>query len=104
VLLGRCLATENSWERLRGLLGRSALAPDEGLWIRPCTGVHTFFMKFEMDVAFLDRKGRVIKVVSRMKPWRHSAIYFFAAGALEAAGGALAGVREGEVLELCPSS
>jgi uncharacterized membrane protein (UPF0127 family) len=87
-----------------GLLPRTALASGEGLWIRPATSVHTFFMRMVIDVAFVDRKGRVIKVYSRLKPWRHSRIHLFAAGALEAAAGALDAVKEGEVLQICPSS
>lgn len=104
VLLADCRATENAWDRLCGLLPRSSLAQGEGLWIRPTTSIHTFFMRFTIDVAFLDRSGKVLKIYSRMKPWRLSGLHFFAAGALEASEGALAELREGEVLEICPSS
>jgi uncharacterized protein len=48
------------WDRLRGLLGRPALEPGRGLLIAPCVAVHTFGMRYPIDVAFLDRLGRVV--------------------------------------------
>jgi uncharacterized protein len=56
--------------RRRGLLGRQALAPGEGLWLVPCESVHTFFMRFAIDLIFLDRKHRVKKLKSAVQPWR----------------------------------
>lgn len=57
-------------KRLRGLLGRRALAPGEGLWLRPCNSVHTFWMLFAIDVIFLDRQLRIVKLVENLKPFR----------------------------------
>lgn len=48
------------WQRLRGLLGRTELAPGEGLVIGPCNSIHTFGMKFPIDVLFLTGKGQVV--------------------------------------------
>lgn len=106
MLLCDCLVTENAWERMCGLLPRSSLAPSEGLWLRPCNSVHTFFMRFTMDAAFIDKAGKVVAIYDSMKPWRHSWIHLRAVSVLETAGGVLrsAGVKEGEVLELCLSS
>jgi uncharacterized protein len=59
-------------ERTKGLLGRDGLAPGEGLWIVPCESVHTFFMRFAIDLVYLDRKNRVKKVRSAVGPWRVS--------------------------------
>lgn len=53
-----------------GLLGRRCLDPDEGLLIAPCSAVHTFFMRFPIDVAFLDRTGTVLKTASAVPPSR----------------------------------
>jgi uncharacterized membrane protein (UPF0127 family) len=63
---------DSFWSRGRGLLGRSALAPQQGLLIRPCSSVHTFFMRFAIDVVYLDREWRVTKVAADLKPWRLS--------------------------------
>ena len=53
---------DNPWRRLRGLLGRKALHPAEGLLIKPCQQVHCFFMKFAIDVIFLDRQNTVVAI------------------------------------------
>jgi uncharacterized membrane protein (UPF0127 family) len=72
---GKCLAANlvlanTALQRLRGLLGRKALAPGEGLWLRPCSSIHTFWMRFAIDVIFLDRKRRIVKLVENLRPFR----------------------------------
>ena len=69
--------------RMRGLLGKNALVSGEGLWIKPCKGVHTFGMRFPIDVLFLDRQLRVIAVSKSMPPNRLTRIHFKAASVLE---------------------
>ena len=59
--------------RRRGLLGRDSLDPSAALIIAPCSAIHTFFMRFVIDAVFVDRTGRVLKVVHRLKPWRIAA-------------------------------
>jgi uncharacterized membrane protein (UPF0127 family) len=61
---------DTMWTRMRGLLGRGGLAPSEGLWISPCNSIHMFFMRFAIDVVFVDREMAVRKVVERLRPWR----------------------------------
>jgi uncharacterized membrane protein (UPF0127 family) len=56
--------------RMRGLLGRRALDPGEGIVIRPAPSIHTFFMRFPIDAVFLARNGDVLKVANDVKPWR----------------------------------
>jgi uncharacterized protein len=56
--------------RMRGLLGRRGLGPGEGLLLRPAGSVHTAFMRFPIDVVFLDREQQVLKVVEALPPWR----------------------------------
>ncbi|MEH7346313.1 DUF192 domain-containing protein [Bacillus sp. JJ1532] len=60
----------NFWKRLKGLLFYKKPITEEGLLITPCNSVHMFFMRFPIDVVFLDRKNQVVKVVSELKPWR----------------------------------
>lgn len=69
----RLEAAFDSKSRNRGLLGRTGLAPDHALVIAPCSSVHTFFMKFPIDVAFVGRDGRVRKIREAVRPWRMSA-------------------------------
>ena len=61
--------------RRKGLLGRDGLAPGEGLWIVPCEAVHTFGMRFAIDLIYLDRKHRIVKTRSNVKPSRLSACF-----------------------------
>ena len=72
--------------RMRGLLGRKGLDEGEGLLLRPAPSIHTFFMRFPIDVVFVARDGEVVKVVPALKPWR-SAAARGARSALELAAG-----------------
>ncbi len=63
------LAT-GTWSRFWGLMGRKGLPDGHGLLIDPCSSIHMFFMRFPLDVVFLDDAGRVTKVVREIKPWR----------------------------------
>lgn len=56
--------------RLIGWLGRRKACPDEALWLVPCRGVHTLGMRFSIDLVFLDRGGRVLRIDESVKPWR----------------------------------
>jgi len=71
--------------RRRGLLGRDSLDPRAALILRPCFSVHTAFMRFPIDVVFVDREGSVVKVVRKLEAWRiagawgaHAAVEFAA--------------------------
>lgn len=63
----------SSAARNKGLLGRRGLPPGEGLWIVPCESVHTFFMKFPIDLVYIDRNKCVKKVRTSVPAWRLSA-------------------------------
>ncbi len=58
--------------RRRGLLGRDRLDPSAALMLTPCAAVHTAFMRFPIDIVFLDRDGIAVKLVSDVRPWRMS--------------------------------
>jgi uncharacterized membrane protein (UPF0127 family) len=77
-----------SAERRRGLLGRDAMAPYSALIITRCAAVHTFWMRFPIDVAFVDSSGRVKKVVEGLGPWRMAGA-LFASTAIEFPSGTL---------------
>jgi len=73
MLADRAAIADTSRTRKVGLLKHTALEPGEGLWITPCEAVHTIGMKFPIDVLFLDRKRRVVKIRPSMPHWRMSA-------------------------------
>ena len=66
VLADRADIADTSATRRRGLLKHSRLDRGEGLWIAPCEAVHTFGMKFPIDVVFLTRKKKILKVRPNM--------------------------------------
>ena len=77
----------------RGLLGRDGLDHDNGLLFEtgrliPFMWMHMFFMRFAIDIVFLDRRDRVLKVNRNLRPWRLSSIVFGARKALELSSGA----------------
>lgn len=72
--LATCLEVAGTGKnRRRGLLGRESMAFGEGLWIVPCEAVHTFFMRFPIDLVYLDRDKRIRKLTRDVAPWRLSA-------------------------------
>ena len=90
---------DHFFSRLRGLLFAPALQPGQGLLLVPCAAVHTAFMRYPIDVVFLDRAGRIQKIVPRLEPWR-AARYTGAYQTLELAAGEAArlGLRAGQSL------
>jgi uncharacterized membrane protein (UPF0127 family) len=87
--------------RRRGLLGRDGLPPGHALLIAPCSSIHTWFMRFPIDVIFVTRDGRVVKTRAAIPAWR-MAFGWGAFAVVELAAGAIAqsGVKRGDRLEL----
>jgi uncharacterized membrane protein (UPF0127 family) len=83
------------WSRFRGLMGTDAarFPAGEGLWIVPCHGVHTFAMRFPIDVVYLDRGKVVVHIEENLKPWRLAAVRMSAASVLELPGQTLNSTR-----------
>jgi uncharacterized protein len=70
IVCERCTVADSPLTRLRGLLGRDRLEPGEGLLLRPASAVHTYFMRFSIDVVFLDRALVVLGISDGVDPWR----------------------------------
>lgn len=73
VIADKAKIAEDFKSRSVGLLNRVSLEEGEALVIKPCNSIHTFFMKFPIDVVFLDKRGTVVKLVKSLLPWRLSA-------------------------------
>ena len=99
-LAGAADVAASSWRRMRGLLGRPALGPGQGLLISPCQGVHTLGMGYPIDVVHLDRDGVVRKVLHGIKPWRLGPVVWRSSLVLELPAGAAAETAPGDQLEL----
>ena len=65
-----CEVADNPWKRLRGLMGRRELESGAALLLRPAGSVHTCFMRFPIDVLFLDSDMTVVGVAAGLRPWR----------------------------------
>ena len=72
-IIEKAFKTTNFFERMRGLLFKEKLNSSSGLIISPCSSVHTFGMKYTIDVVFLDKELTIVKLVKSLKPWRMAA-------------------------------
>lgn len=100
-MLGDSVAVAgDSQTRRTGLLKHTGLADGEGLWIAPCEAVHTFGMKFVIDVAFLNKARKVVKIRREM-PKRRMSLCFTGYSVLELPAGKLekTGTQKGDQLE-----
>ena len=102
VVCERCSIASRPWTRMRGLLGRSGVEPGEGMLFPGTGSVHTMFMRFAIDVVFLDRDLRVLSVREAVPAWR-AVKQRGARATLELGGGeaARAGIAPGDRL-VCP--
>jgi len=87
--------------RRRGLLGHDTLPPMTGLMLSPCFAIHTAFMRFPIDVVFIDGDGRAVRIIRNLRPWR-IAVSSIARAVIELPEGALSNVdlRIGDRLHL----
>ena len=97
-----CEEAHSFLARGRGLMGRTELASGAGLLIEPCSSVHSFFMRFPIDVVFVDRKHRVVGLCAAMPPNRPYAGAWRARYVIELPAGVIAasGTQVGDQLQL----
>jgi uncharacterized protein len=105
VLASSLEVADTGAKRNKGLLGRSGLDAGGGLWIIPCESVHTFFMKFPIDLVYLDKKNRVRKVRNSVPAWRLS-VCLSAHSILELPAGTIRATQTqaGDVVAFVPAS
>jgi uncharacterized protein len=101
IVAAKLEAAFDSPARRRGLLGRTSLEPDVAFVIAPSNAVHTFFMKFPIDIIFVRRDGRVTNVRPAVAAWR-LALSPWAFAVIEMAVGGADGVRVGDRLQVVP--
>lgn len=99
-LADRATRADGWMQRLKGLLGRDSLQAGEGLHIDPCTSIHTFFMRFPIDVLFIDTEGMVVRAFESIRPWRATRMYPKARSVVELPVGTLKATEtyEGDVI------
>ncbi|MDD5069542.1 MAG: DUF192 domain-containing protein [Candidatus Omnitrophica bacterium] len=70
LLIEKALVARTFFQRFLGLIPRKGIASDEALIFYNAVSIHMFFMRFPIDVVFLDPEDKIIKIVTGLKPWR----------------------------------
>ncbi|HPI40310.1 MAG TPA: DUF192 domain-containing protein [Pseudobdellovibrionaceae bacterium] len=90
ILISNLQVAQTFWQRGKGLLGRSSLKSDEGLWIHRCNSIHTFFMKFSIDCVFVDKNLKVKALYRDVSPsrlippvWGARSVFELSAGVID---------------------
>ena len=98
------VAADARWSRFRGLMATDAarFPAGDGLWITPCHGVHTFAMRFPIDVIYLSGDKVVVHIEQNLKPWRIAPVRMRATSVLELPGSTLNATKTavGDVIEI----
>ena len=89
VLAENVIVADSFFKRMKGLLGRKELNPGEGLILKPCNSVHTFFMRFPIDIVFVDKNNKVIKTVLSLRPFFLTGIYLSSHSCIELPSGTI---------------
>lgn len=87
VVIPRCWLARDFFSRFLGLMGRTDLPREEAVLFPKCNSIHTFFMRFPIDVAFVSKDGTVVEVVEGLTPWRMLAPRWSAAHVIETRSG-----------------
>ena len=82
-LVADATLADSFFSRMKGLLGRNSLPENEGLIITHCNSIHMFFMRFAIDVVFIDGDDTVVGIVENIPPFRLSRIFWKAKCAIE---------------------
>ena len=101
-LADKATIADSFFSRMVGLLNRSSLSSGEGLVITNCNSIHMFFMRFPIDVIFINKTNSVVGLVENIKPFRLSRIYFAANRAIELPPGTISQTKTtlGDVIEI----
>jgi uncharacterized protein len=106
VIGSRIREARSFFARGRGLMFVSGLERGEGLIIDPCSSIHTFCMRFPLDVLYMDRNNRVIRADVGMKPWRIGPVFTGSKWVIELPPGTIkaTGTAAGDEIELIHQS
>jgi uncharacterized protein len=90
---------DNAWTRFKGLMGATPLPNGEALVISPSSSIHTHFMRFSIDVLYLDRDDVVVGIDRDLRPWRFGRFYKGAKYVVEMTAGGAQGCQVGDRIE-----
>ena len=83
ILAEDVVLAKTPFRRIKGLLGRKVFLPGQALILEPCNSVHTFFMRFPIDILFVDKNYKIIKVLLKLNPNKISRIYWHSSRVIE---------------------
>tara|TARA_Y100000591_G_C21633038_1_gene593811 strand:+ start:74 stop:418 length:345 start_codon:yes stop_codon:yes gene_type:complete len=95
------IEAKSSLQKMKGLMFSKGMDGFDAMLFKRCNSIHTFFMNYPLDILFINREMKIVKIIRNLKPWRMTRLYFSAYQALELKGGTLdERVQEGDVLEV----
>ncbi len=102
ILAENILLADSFLKRLKGLLGHKSFEKNQAMILRPSNSVHTFFMRFPIDVLFVDRNNTVVRTVRNMRPFRATGIYLKSVFVIEFPAGVISSTQttEGDYLQI----
>lgn len=101
VLAEKAMLANSTFKRVKGLMFSDRMEGFDALIISPCNSIHTFFMKYSIDVIFLNNKLEIVKVKRNISPWRVTPIYFRATQVIEFEAGIVGdNLSEGESVDV----
>ncbi|PIK14114.1 DUF192 domain-containing protein [Halobacteriovorax sp. JY17] len=89
VLCEELKIADDFFSRLIGLMFKKKMIGFDGLLIKQCNSIHTFFMRYALDIVFLNKEMKVVKVIENIKPWRMTLMYLKSSQVLELKSGTL---------------
>ena len=99
---GELKVAESFFSRLIGLMFKEKMDGFDGLLIKKCNSIHTFFMRYPLDILFLDKEMKVVRVYRNLLPWRMTRVVWKAVQVLELKAGTLpSDIKIGDRLEVC---
>jgi uncharacterized membrane protein (UPF0127 family) len=100
ILCHKMILATDALSRMKGLMFSAELPECDGFLITPGNSIHTFFMRYSLDIVFLDRNFKIVKVIYDLPPWRMTWMYWRSRQVLEMKGGTLKkNLNPGDVLE-----
>lgn len=100
IVCHKMTAATNVFSRMLGLMFSAGLPDCDGFLISPCNSIHTFFMRYSLDILFLDKDFKIVKAIYGLAPWRMTWIYFKSRHVLEMKAGTMkVGMNAGDKLE-----
>ncbi len=93
VIAEKCEIADNFLSRFLGLMFKNELPEGNGLLITPCNSIHMFFMKFPLDIIFIDKEYNIVHLIENIKPWKFSEIIWSSNSVIELPTGAISKTR-----------